>query len=59
MKCGICAGRMNLALKKYPGVTKIDIKPEENTITVVTTPRRRIPTKSANQSQMQGLMPMM
>jgi copper chaperone CopZ len=45
MKCGSCAGRMNLALKKYPGVSKIDIAPESNTITVVYNPKKTTPDK--------------
>jgi copper chaperone CopZ len=45
LKCGSCAGKMNLALRKYPGVKKININPEANTITVVYNPKKTNPEK--------------
>ena len=44
-KCGSCAGRMNMSLRKYPGIKKIEIKSEENKIRVVYNPKKTNPDK--------------
>jgi copper chaperone CopZ len=45
LKCGSCAGKMNLGLRKYPGIKKVDINSEANTITVVYNPKKTSPEK--------------
>lgn len=43
MECGSCAGKINTALRSKPGVKKVEIKPETNTIFIKYNPRKTSP----------------
>ena len=45
LKCADCSGNINMALRKYPGVKKTEIKPGENKIVVVYNPKKTSPER--------------
>lgn len=49
LKCGDCSGNINTALRKYAGVKKTKILPEENKIVVVYNPKKTSPEQLRKQ----------